>query len=140
MWLSFSYACIFTAFRVRVLIPSNISHLPLYLLFPCSCSASRLLIAHTPASAQGTCTRWRWSILYWYTRLRWSILYWCTGWRWSILYSGDVGVEDRSMETVRVHMWLSFPCACIFNAFRVQFLIQSNISHRPSLLTLPMQL
>ena len=36
-------------------------------------------------------------------------------------------------------MWLSFPYACIFNAFRVRFLIQSHISHRPSLLTLPMQ-
>ena len=28
----------------------------------------------------------------------------------------------------------------IFNAFRIPFLIQANISHYPSLLTLPMQL
>ena len=61
---------------------------------------TRLLIAHPPASALGTYTRWRWSNLFWYTRWRWSILYWYTGWRWSILYSGDVGVKDRSVETV----------------------------------------
>ena len=61
---------------------------------------TRLLIAHPPAPALGTYTRWRWSILFWYTGWRWSILYWYTGWRWSILYSGDVGVEHRSLETV----------------------------------------
>ena len=39
-----------------------------------------------------------------------------------------------------VDMWLSFHYACILTAFRVRFFIQSNISHCPSLLTLPMQL
>ena len=123
---------------------------------------SRLLIVHPPASAQGTNTRrqwnilfwysewrwsilylytgWRWSILNWYEGWRWRILYWYTGWRWSILFALDVGVDDRSMEKVWVHMWLSFPYACIFTAFLVRFLFQSNISHRPSVLTLPMQL
>ena len=61
---------------------------------------TRLLIAHPPAPALGTYTRWRWSILFWYTGWRWSILYLYTGWRRSILYSGDVGVEHRSLETV----------------------------------------
>ena len=37
---------------------------------------TRLLIAHPPAPALGTYTRWRWSILFWYTGWRWSILYW----------------------------------------------------------------
>ena len=97
---------------------------------------TRLLIAHPPASALGTYTRWRWSNLFWYKRWLWSILYWYTGWRWSILFSGDVGVEDGSMETVCVDMWLFFPYACIFTAFCVRVLIQSNISHRPSPLTL----
>ena len=206
--------CIFNAFCIRFLIQAKISHCPLYLLFPCSCSAyqtsfsaypgsstgyvytmavehsllvyrlavehsllvyrmavehsllrrrrsgtsvawrqceltcgyhfpmhiqcvshsifysgqhftlssstysshaavvpTRLLIAHPPAPAPGTYTRWRWSILfwytgwrwsilYWYTGWRWSILYWYTGWRWSILYSGDVGEEHRSLERV----------------------------------------
>ena len=101
---------------------------------------TRLQVAHPPASALGTYTRRRWSILFWYTRWRWSILSWCSEWRGSILSSGDIGVEDRSMVTVGVDMWLSFPYACIFNVFRIQFLIQSNISHRPFLLTLPMQL
>ena len=101
---------------------------------------TRLLIAHPPASGLGTYTRWRWSILFWFTRWRWSILYWYTGWRWSILYSGDVGVEDRSKETVLVDIWLTFPYACICNAFCRRFLFQANISHRPSPLTLPMQL
>ena len=59
-----------------------------------------LLIAHPPAPALGSYTRWRWTILFWYTGWRWNILYWYTGWRWSILYSGDVGVEHRSLETV----------------------------------------
>ena len=72
---------------------------------------TRLLIAHPPAPALGTYTRWRWSIHCWYTGWRWSILYWYTEWRWSILYSGDVGVEHRSLETVWVDMWLSFPYA-----------------------------
>ena len=83
---------------------------------------TRLPIAHPPAPALGTYTRWLWSILfwytgwrrsilYWYTGLRWSILYWYTGWRWSILYSGDLGVEHRFLETVWVDMWLSFPYA-----------------------------
>ena len=81
---------------------------------------TRLLIAHPPASALGTYTRWRWSILFWYTRWRWSnlfwytrwqwsILYWYTGWRWSILYSGDVGVEDRSVETGELTCGYAFP-------------------------------
>ena len=72
---------------------------------------TRLLIEHPPAPALGTYTRWRWSILFWYTGWWWSILYWYTGWRLSILYSGDVGVEHRSLETVCVDMWLSFPYA-----------------------------
>ena len=42
---------------------------------------TRLLIAHPPAPALGTYTRWRWSILFWYTGWQWSILYWYTGWR-----------------------------------------------------------
>ena len=50
---------------------------------------TRLLIAHPPAPALGTYTRWLWSILFWYT-----------GWRWSILYSGDVGVEWRQCELI----------------------------------------
>ena len=61
---------------------------------------TRVLIAHPPAPALGTYSRWRWSILFWYT-----------GWRWSILYSGNVGVEHHSLETVWVDMWLSFPYA-----------------------------
>ena len=60
---------------------------------------TRLLIAHPPAPALGTYTRWRWRILFWYTRWRWSIIFLYTGWRWSILYYGDVGVEHRSLET-----------------------------------------
>ena len=70
---------------------------------------TRLLMAHPPVPGLGTYTRCRWSIIFWYTGLRWSIFYWNTGWRWSILYSGDVGVEHRSLETVWVDMWLSFP-------------------------------
>ena len=61
---------------------------------------TRLLIAHPPAPALGTYTRWRWSILFWYTGWQWSILDWYIGWRLSILYSGDVAVEHRSLETV----------------------------------------
>ena len=80
---------------------------------------TRVLIAHPPAPALGTYTRWRWSILFWYTGLRWSILYWNTGWRWSILYSGDVGVEHCSLETVWVDMWLSFPYS--YSAFHFLF-------------------
>ena len=72
---------------------------------------TRLLIAHPPAPALGRYTRWRWSILFWYTGWQCSNLYWYTGWWWSILYSGDVGVENRSLETVGVDMWLSFPYA-----------------------------
>ena len=83
---------------------------------------TRVLIAHPPAPALGTYSRWRWSILFWYTGWRrsilcwytgwrWSILYWYIGWRWSILYSVDVGVQHRSLETVCVDMWLSFPYA-----------------------------
>ena len=60
---------------------------------------TRLIIAHPPAPARCTCTRWRWSILFWCTGWRWSILYWYTGLRWSIFYPGDVGVEHRSLET-----------------------------------------
>ena len=41
---------------------------------------TRLLIAHPPAPALSTYTRWRWSILFWYTGWQWSILYWYTGW------------------------------------------------------------
>ena len=85
----------------------------------------RLLIAHPPAPALGTYTGWRWSILYWYT-----------GWRWSILYSGDVGVEHRSLETCELTCDYPFPMH--IQAFRIQFVIQANISHCPSLLTLPM--
>ena len=70
---------------------------------------TRLLIAHPPAPALGTYTRWRWSILFWYTGWRWSILYWYTGWWWSILYSGDVGVEHRSLETCELTCGYPFP-------------------------------
>ena len=81
---------------------------------------TRVLIAHPPAPALGTYTRWRWSILFWYTGWRWSILYWYTGLRWSILYwytgwwlgilySGDVGVEHRSLETCELTCGYPFP-------------------------------
>ena len=78
--------CIFNAFRIPFLIQAVM--------------LTRLPIAHPPAPALGTYTRWRGSILLWYTGWRWSIIYWYTGWQWSILYSGDVGVEHRSLETV----------------------------------------
>ena len=86
---------------------------------------TRVLIAHPPAPALGTYSRWRWSILFWYTGWRWSILYWYTGWRWSILYSGDVVVEHRSLETVWVDMWLPFPFAYSMH-FASDFLISGQ--------------
>ena len=122
MWLSFPYAY---SMRVSHSIFNSGQHFTLSFFTYSSHAAvmpTRLLIAHHPAPALGTYTRWRWSILFWYTGWRWSILYWYTRWRWSILYlytgcrwsilySGGVGVEHCSLETELVDMWLFFPYA-----------------------------
>ena len=134
MWLSFPYAYS----SVSHSIFNSGQHFTLSFSTYSSHAAvvpTRLLIAHPPAPALGTYTRWRWSILFWYTGWRWSILYWCTGWRWRILYSGDVGVEWRQCE-----LTCGYPFPMHIQCVSHSILIQANISHCPSLLTLPMQL
>ena len=136
MWLSFPYAysmCFAFHFNSGQHFTLSFSTYPSH----AAVVPTRLLIAHPPAPALGTYTRWRWSILFWYIEWRWSILYWYTGWRWSILYSGDVGVELRIARRqceltcgYPFHMHIQCVSHCIFNSGK----------HCPSLLTLPMQL